>query len=104
MNQDIYMKSLLDIPEELYMENFTPMEERLKNTDIEKEFQKLKEEVGSKEFEKYFNSLIKIKKHEKDMMIITHSENHRAIIIREYFHLLKKIFHVSNIIIVAQSK
>ncbi|QEK13522.1 hypothetical protein FQB35_15335 [Crassaminicella thermophila] len=104
MNQDVHMKSLLDIPEELYMEDFTPMEERLKNTDIEKEFQKLKEEVGSKYFEKYFNSLIKIKRYEKDMIIITHSENYRAIIIREYLHLLKKIFNVSNVIIVAQSK
>ncbi|TCO78035.1 hypothetical protein [Marinisporobacter balticus] len=103
MNQDVYMKSFLDIPEEIYMEKFTPMEERLKNTNIEEAFQKLKQTVEIKDFEKYFNSLIKIKKHEKDMIIITHGENHRAIIIREYFDLIKKIFEVSNIIIVAQA-
>lgn len=103
MNEDAYTKSFLDIPEEIYMEKFTPMEERVKGTNIEQEFQKLKQSIDIKDFEKYFNNLIKIKKHEKDMIIITHGENHRAIIIREYFDLLKKVFDVANIIIVAQS-
>lgn len=103
MEKDIYMETCLDIPEEIYMEKFTSMEERLKNTEIQEEFQKLKKEVGKENFEKYFNTLIKIKRHEKDIMIITKGENHRAIIIREYYDLLKEIFHVSNIMIIAQA-
>ncbi|WZL73149.1 hypothetical protein QBE52_19230 [Clostridiaceae bacterium 35-E11] len=103
MEKDIYMESLLDIPEEIYIEDFTSMEERLKSTEMEAPFQKLKKEVGQKNFEKYFNTLIQIKKHEKTMMIITKGENHRAIIMREYYDVLKQIFYVSNIIIVAQA-
>ncbi|QXM07010.1 hypothetical protein [Crassaminicella indica] len=103
MNEEQYIKSILDIPKEVYMEDFTPMEERVKGTNIEEEFKKLKDKIGDKDFQKYFNRLIKIKKHEKDMMIITPKENHRAIIIREYFGLLKEIFDVANIIIIAQS-
>ncbi|MCT4618108.1 MAG: hypothetical protein N4A62_01825 [Marinisporobacter sp.] len=103
MNEEQYMKSILDIPKEVYMEKFTPMEERVKGTDIEEGFKVLKEKIGDKDFEKYFNVLIKIKKHEKDMMIITPKESHRSIIMREYFNLLKEIFNVTNIIIVAQA-
>ncbi|QZY55071.1 hypothetical protein [Crassaminicella profunda] len=103
MNEEQYMKSIVDIPKEVYMEKFTPMEERVKGTDIEEGFKKLKEKIGDKDFEKYFNGLIKIKKHEKDMMIITPRESHRSIIMREYFDLLKEIFNVTNIIMVAQA-
>ncbi|WP_053955114.1 hypothetical protein [Inediibacterium massiliense] len=102
MNEEIYMKSMLDIPKEIYMEDFTPMEDRLKNTSIEEEFQILKREINPKDFEKYFNTLIQIKKHEKDMLLITHSENYRAIILREYLNTIKKIFHVDHVRILIQ--
>lgn len=97
------MEYFVDIPEEIYTERFTTIEERIKGTEIEKPFKELKEAIDHNDFQKYFNHLIKIKKHERDMLIITHSENHRAIIIREYLKLLQEIFQVSNVIIVVQA-
>ncbi|MCT4592956.1 MAG: hypothetical protein N4A57_01575 [Anaeromicrobium sp.] len=98
---DFYTESLLDIPEEISEVPFTRMEERIKD-ELKEDFMKLKERVGEEYFEKYFNSLIRINKHEKDLLIITSRESHRSIIMREFFDHIKEVFNVNNIIIAKQ--
>jgi hypothetical protein len=104
MNEDKILETVLDIPEEIYEVEFTPMDERLLGSELEPGFKKLRQEIGDAEFEKYFNVLIDVKKYQQDMWVITFSENHNAIIIREYYNTLKRIFDVSNIRVVVQSR
>ncbi|MBB6218068.1 hypothetical protein HNQ80_004207 [Anaerosolibacter carboniphilus] len=104
MSEEKFMETVLDIPDEIYEIEFTPMEERLSGSELESGFKKLKKEIGEVEFQKYFNVLIDIKKYQKDMWIITFSENHCAIIIREYYDILKNVFDVSNIRVIVQSR
>lgn len=104
MDDDKMLETVLDIPEEIYEVEFTPMEERLLGSELESGFKSLRQEIGDAEFEKYFNVLIDIKKYQQDMWLITFSENHSAIIIREYYHTLKRVFNVSNIRVVVQSR
>jgi hypothetical protein len=104
MSEEKYLETVLDIPEEIYEVEFTSMEERLSGSELEPGLNMLKEKIGDADFEKYFNVLIDIKRYQKDMMIITFSENHSAIIIREYYDILKEVFNVNNIRVVVQSR
>lgn len=98
---DFYTKSLINIPEEISEVPFTNMEDRIKD-ELKSDFLKLKEIVGPIYFDKYFNSLIRINKHEKTLLIVTYSEAYRSIIIKEYLGHIKEVFNVTNVLIAKQ--
>ena len=95
---------IMEYPEVLKMVEFTPLLDRVEKEQPEllggliKVFEKMKAE----DFQQYINSLLSIKKHQKEMLLITRNPRHKSIIERDYLRVLQEAFEVDKIRIYCQ--
>ncbi len=94
----------IEYPDSLIIENFTPLMERIKanKPKLVEPLKKLKEEIGDENFDRYINTLLDIKKFERQMMITIDSNINRTMIIKMFMESIEKCFEVDSVRIVVQ--
>lgn len=89
----------IDYPEAFKVVKFTSLLDRLEKEDptLLPYILKLYDEMGKKDFANYINNLIKVKKHEDSLLIITKNNLQKSVIEGKFLDLIAKTFEVKNI-------